>query len=288
MSVFVRKSACNFTIVGLLVASATLAVAGEKKGALSPPSRFENSVSEPQGVWQPGTQMVDHLPDATRLELLRVAERTDVGSVPSGSVPGCPEAAVPAGERSPIVLAFLADWCGPCKKMRPALDRLAAEGRLRIVNIDVQRAMVKLYKLTELPTLVAVDGDGQEVERRVGFLSDTNLRRFLDGLPSQPEPRFPQPYVPRGELSPSEPCPAIAAELPGAVRVEPLLRVTYAVPRDTAAAFVAFLEEHAAAEFQADVQEQTLRITATCEVHAALAPFLHTVLSTAPSTEGAE
>jgi len=84
----------------------------------------------------------------------------------------------PAAERvasRPQVLDFYADWCGPCKEMKPVLDEAKTKYGDRVdfvaVNADDpgNRPLMDKYKVTALPTLCFLDSKGQLIEQIVGF-----------------------------------------------------------------------------------------------------------------------
>jgi len=78
-----------------------------------------------------------------------------------------------------------APWCGPCRAMAPALDKVAAEfeGRVRLtrVNADEQPQEAERLGVLGLPTLVARRG-GVEVARHAGALNETALRQIFTQL----------------------------------------------------------------------------------------------------------
>lgn len=78
--------------------------------------------------------------------------------------------------------AFEASWCGACKEMEPVLKKLQRKG-YRVVRIDTEtakgRALVKKYKVTSLPTYIAVDSKGREQGREVGAVSEGTLLAIL-------------------------------------------------------------------------------------------------------------
>ena len=91
--------------------------------------------------------------------------------------------AQPRGE----VLDFSATWCGPCQQMNPIVSRLQREGYpIRKVDVDKERALAKQYNISSIPAFVLVV-DGEEVARSVGATTESNLRRMLARIPSQPE-----------------------------------------------------------------------------------------------------
>jgi thioredoxin len=70
-----------------------------------------------------------------------------------------------------VLVEFYATWCGSCKAMAPALESIARELSevYRIFKVDVDKAdrLVKLLKITRIPTLVVIR-DGREVARQEG------------------------------------------------------------------------------------------------------------------------
>jgi thioredoxin 1 len=85
----------------------------------------------------------------------------------------------------PVVVDFYADWCGPCRMLAPALERLAREmaGQVKIVKVDVddQPALAQHFGVQSIPTLVTFR-EGQMVDRLVGIGSPGELRRALSRL----------------------------------------------------------------------------------------------------------
>jgi len=71
----------------------------------------------------------------------------------------------------PVILAFTAEWCAPCKWLDPHLDALSgrAAGRIAIYRVDTDRSpgLASTYRVGSVPTVILVRG-GAEVERSVG------------------------------------------------------------------------------------------------------------------------
>eukprot|EP00252_Welwitschia_mirabilis_P025973 TRINITY_DN8316_c0_g2_i1.p1 TRINITY_DN8316_c0_g2~~TRINITY_DN8316_c0_g2_i1.p1 ORF type:complete len:181 (-),score=26.10 TRINITY_DN8316_c0_g2_i1:271-813(-) len=85
----------------------------------------------------------------------------------------------------PVLVDFVADWCGPCKLIGPFIDWASQEyqGKLNVYKVDhdANPQVVEKYKVYGLPTLILFK-DGKEIpgSRREGAITKEKLKVYLD------------------------------------------------------------------------------------------------------------
>ena len=80
------------------------------------------------------------------------------------------------------VLYFTAPWCGPCKALGPIMDGLSSEIPFSKIDVDVDMENAAKYSVRSVPTLIKVDGNGNQLgERLVGLARPEEIKEWYNG-----------------------------------------------------------------------------------------------------------
>lgn len=80
------------------------------------------------------------------------------------------------------IVDFYADWCGPCRRVAPIMERLAEEydGQLTIykVNTQVEQRLASAFGITSIPTVLFIPLEGRPFIQ-VGAMSESGYRSVI-------------------------------------------------------------------------------------------------------------
>lgn len=85
--------------------------------------------------------------------------------------------------KTAAIVDFYADWCGPCRKIGPIMEKLAQdyEGRLTVykVNVDKEKELAAAFQARSIPMVIFIPLQGQPM-MQVGALSETDYRKVVE------------------------------------------------------------------------------------------------------------
>ncbi|MEX0960123.1 MAG: thioredoxin [Burkholderiales bacterium] len=96
---------------------------------------------------------------------------------------------IEASKSVPVVVDFWAPWCGPCRVLKPILEKLAEEygGKFRLakLNSDENQEIAGAYGVRSIPDVMGFR-DGKPVAHFLGAVPESQVRAFIDSLIPSP------------------------------------------------------------------------------------------------------
>lgn len=66
-------------------------------------------------------------------------------------------------------LYFSAPWCGPCRMLKPVMEKVIAQGiPVDKFEVDDNKELADQYNIRSIPTIILVDESGKEFARTIG------------------------------------------------------------------------------------------------------------------------
>ena len=83
----------------------------------------------------------------------------------------------------PAIVDFYADWCGPCRRVAPIMEKLAEEydGKLLVykVNTDQERELATAFNIKSIPMVLFIPMEGQPM-MQVGAMQEAEYKKVVE------------------------------------------------------------------------------------------------------------
>ena len=80
-----------------------------------------------------------------------------------------------------MIYYFTADWCNPCKKVKPIVEEMNRESAIKfqMIDVDSETELVKKFEIRSVPTFILIE-NGIEVKRTSGAQTREQLQNLID------------------------------------------------------------------------------------------------------------
>lgn len=83
----------------------------------------------------------------------------------------------------PAIVDFYADWCAPCRRIAPIMDKIAKDydGRLKVYKIDVdkEQRLASVFQVRSIPSILFIPLKGQPM-MQAGALSEEMYIKIIE------------------------------------------------------------------------------------------------------------
>jgi thioredoxin 1 len=85
----------------------------------------------------------------------------------------------------PVLVDFWADWCMPCKRLTPTIEKVAADlaGKVKVGKLDTDsnREVAMKYSITAIPTVILFH-NGEVKQKLIGIRSEDDYKDAIKAL----------------------------------------------------------------------------------------------------------
>ena len=85
--------------------------------------------------------------------------------------------------KTPAIVDFYADWCGPCRKVGPIMEKLAKDydGNLAVykVNVDKEKDLAAAFQVRSIPMVLFIPLEGQPM-MQVGAMAESEYKKVVE------------------------------------------------------------------------------------------------------------
>jgi thioredoxin-like negative regulator of GroEL len=80
------------------------------------------------------------------------------------------------------ILYFTAEWCNPCKRVRPIAEALDRDNviKFQFIDADDNTDLCRKFDIKSIPTFILIE-EGKEIRRINGAKTREQLEEFING-----------------------------------------------------------------------------------------------------------